>query len=41
MDKVLYLVHFTSKYNKDWTELKVSEPYDPHDQFPGVYMSLV
>ena len=41
MDKILYLVHFTSKYNKDWTELKVSEPYDPHDQFPGVYMSLV
>jgi len=41
MDNILYLVHFTSKYKKDWTELKVPEPYDPEDQFPGVYMSLV
>lgn len=41
MDKILYLVHATSKFDMNWNELKPSSINDAYDQFPGVYFSII
>jgi hypothetical protein len=41
MEKILYIVQTTSKFNPKWKELKTSHIDDFVNQFPGSYFSLV
>jgi hypothetical protein len=40
-DEILYLVHMTSRYTREWKELKTSRIEEYEHQFPGVYFTLV
>lgn len=42
MEDIYYLLHKTKDYNKEhWKELQTSSIDNSHDQFPGVYLSLI
>ena len=40
MEDIYYLIHTTNNY-KDWSELQTSSIDNWHDQFPGVYLTLI